>query len=65
MSNNLIPFDMADHLDSEEAIAEYLSQVQADGDPDEFKRALVHAAKARDIMKSVREQPPVVTRPTE
>lgn len=65
MSNKLIPFDMADYLDSEEAIAEYLTQVLTDGDPDEHQRALVHVAKARDILKSAHERPPVVTRPTE
>jgi len=65
MSNRLIPFDITDYLDSEEAIAEYLSQVLADGDPDELQRALVYVAKARDIMKAAHEQPPVVTRPTE
>ncbi len=47
MSNELIPFDMADHLDSEEAIAEYLSQVLADGDTDELRRALGHVAEAK------------------
>jgi DNA-binding phage protein len=65
MPNKLIPFDVADYLGSEEAIAEYVSQVLADGDTDELQRALVHVAKARDILKSAHERPPVVTRPTE
>lgn len=47
VSNKLIPFDIADYLDSEEAIAEYLSQVLADGDANELRRALGHIAKAR------------------
>ena len=42
-------FDMADHLDSDAAVAEYLSQVLADGDTDELLRALGHVAKARGI----------------
>jgi probable addiction module antidote protein len=49
MNAKLQPFDMADLLDSEEAIAEYLSQVLADGDTDELLRALGHVAKARGI----------------
>jgi len=40
MNENLIPFDMATLLDSDEAISEYLSQVLSDGDTDEIIRAL-------------------------
>ena len=47
MSNDLIPFNITDYLDSEEAIADYLSQVLADGDADELRRALGHVAEAR------------------
>lgn len=47
--NELIPFDMADYLDSPEAIAEYLTQVLADGDPAEWQRAIGHIAKAQGI----------------
>jgi probable addiction module antidote protein len=42
-------FDMASFLDSPEAIAEYLTQVLADGEPDELLRALGHIAKARGM----------------
>jgi probable addiction module antidote protein len=56
MSDSLIPFEITDHLNSEEAIAEYLSQVLADGDPDELQRALVYVAKARDILKTAPER---------
>lgn len=49
MSAKLTPFDVSETLDSEEAIAEYLTQVLADGDTDELLRALGHAAKARGI----------------
>ncbi len=46
MTKSLITFDMASYLDSNEAIAEYLSQVLADGDVDEFLDAIGHIAKA-------------------
>ena len=42
-------FDMTRHLDSEEAMAEYLSQVLEDGDNDELIRALGHIAKAKGM----------------
>jgi probable addiction module antidote protein len=42
-------FDITRHLDSEEAMAEYLSQVLEDGDSDELIRALDHIAKARGL----------------
>ena len=45
----LIPFDIATILDSDEAIAEYLSQVIEDGDNEEFIRALGNIAKARGM----------------
>ncbi|MGH8118003.1 MAG: addiction module antidote protein [Rhodanobacteraceae bacterium] len=51
----LVPFDMAGILDSPEAIAEYLSQVLADGEPDELLRALGHIAKARGIAEIAKE----------
>jgi probable addiction module antidote protein len=40
---------MASYLDSNEAIAEYLSQVLADGDADELLDAIGHIAKARGM----------------
>jgi probable addiction module antidote protein len=46
-------FDVIDYLDSEETIAEYLSQVLADGDSDELLRAIGYIAKAQDIGKIV------------
>lgn len=42
-------FDITLHLDSEEAIAEYLSQVLEEGDNDELIRALGHIAKAKGM----------------
>jgi len=50
MSNNtLTEFDIADYLDSKEAISEYLSQVLAEGDTDELLRALGHIARAKGM----------------
>jgi probable addiction module antidote protein len=42
-------FDITRHLDSEEAMAEYLSQVLEDGDNAELIRALSHIAKAKGM----------------
>jgi len=55
MTLQLTTFDVADHLDSEEAIAEYLSQVMADGDDDELLRALGHIAKARGMSQLAKD----------
>jgi len=44
-------FDITCYLDSEEAIAEYLSQVLEDGDSAELIRALSHIAKANDLIR--------------
>jgi probable addiction module antidote protein len=51
MTQTLTTFDMAELLDSDEAISEYLSQVLADGDNEEFLRALGYVAKARGMAK--------------
>jgi probable addiction module antidote protein len=42
-------FDISEYLDNEELITEYLSQVLADGDNDEFFEAMGHIAKARGM----------------
>ena len=42
-------FDITLHLDSEEAVAEYLSQVLEEGDNDELVRALGYIAKAKGM----------------
>jgi probable addiction module antidote protein len=51
----LLPFDMAAFLDNPEAIAEYLTQVLDDGDPDELLRALGHVAKARGMAQIAKD----------
>lgn len=55
MTLELTTFDILDSLDSEEAIAEYLSQVMADGDDDELLRALGHVAKARGMAQLAKD----------
>ena len=49
MKSELIDFDMAEYLDSDEAIAEYLSQLLEDGDSKELLRAIGHIAKAKGM----------------
>ena len=39
MNNTLINFDITEYLDSEESMAEYLSQVLEDGDNEEFLKS--------------------------
>ncbi|MCS3468086.1 putative addiction module antidote protein [Pseudomonas sp. JUb42] len=55
MTDDLVPFDMAAMLDSDEAITEYLSQVLADGDTDELIRAVGHVARARGITRIAKD----------
>lgn len=42
-------FDITRYLESEESMAEYLSQVLEDGDNNELIRALGHIAKAKGM----------------
>lgn len=51
----LTSFDIADYLDNEEIIAEYLSQVLEDGDSDELLRAIGHIAKARGMTQLAKD----------
>ena len=55
MNNELIPFDITEYLDSEEAMAEYLSQVLEDGDSEEFLRAIGHIAKAKGMAQIAKD----------
>ena len=50
-----IPFDVSEHLDSEEAIAVYLSEALAAGDAAYFAHALGQVAKARGMTQIARE----------
>lgn len=47
----LAPFDGSDYLDSEEAIAEYLTAALENPDPDAFLVAVRDVAKAQGISK--------------
>ncbi len=47
--DDLPEFDMAEQLNSEEDIVEYLSMVLEDGDSDELIRAIGYVAKARGM----------------
>ena len=56
MSNiELTTFDIAEYLDNKEVVAEYLSQILADGDTDELLEALGNIAKARGISQIANE----------
>ena len=49
------PYDVADYLDSEEMIAEYLSAILEEDDPDLFIKALGDVAKARGMTQIAKE----------
>ena len=55
MAEKLVPFDMARYLGSDEAIAEYLTQVLADGDSDELIDAIGHIAKAKGMAQVAKD----------
>ncbi len=49
--NKFAPFEASDYLNSEEAIAEYLSVAAEDSNPDIFLAAIADVAKARGMAK--------------
>ena len=49
------PFDMANYLNSEEEVAEYLRQVLEDNDPTELAAALGDIARARGMTQLARD----------
>ena len=51
---DLPDFDMAEHLDSDEAIAQYLSIVLEENDPAELVHALKTVARARGMTEVAR-----------
>lgn len=53
--SELKTWDIVDHLQTEEDISEYLSQVAADGDPEEMLEAIGHIARARGISQVARD----------
>lgn len=48
-------FDVAQFLDNEEMIAEYISQILEDGDTDELIEAIGHIAKARGMAQIAKD----------
>ncbi|WP_312513922.1 addiction module antidote protein [Stutzerimonas nitrititolerans] len=48
-------FDLADYLQNDEDIAEYLAQVLADDNTDELIRAIGHVAKARGMSQIAKD----------
>jgi len=53
--HKLTDFDLSEYLDSPEAIAEYMSQVIADGEQDELLRAMGYIAKAKGMTQISQE----------
>ena len=51
----VVKFDIAQYLDNKEVIAEYLSQILADGDTDELLEALGNIAKAKGMSQIASE----------
>jgi len=52
---NVAPFDIADHLDNEEVIAEYLTVAIEDPDPAMFLAAVRNVARARGMAQLARD----------
>ncbi len=55
MSNKLNTFDIAKYLDSNEVIAEYLSQILEDGDLDELLLAIGDIARAKGMTQIAKD----------
>ncbi len=55
MTVTYAPFDVADYLDNDEVIAEYLSAAVEDPNPDVFLAALGDVAKARGMAQIAKE----------
>ena len=53
--NNLTTFDVSQYLDSKEMIAEYLSQVLADGNTSELLIAMGNIAKAKGMSQIAKD----------
>ena len=53
--NEIAEFDVSDYLRDDEDIAEYLTQVLAEGDSDELLRAIGYIAKARGITQLAKD----------
>ena len=54
-NTELTEFDITQYLDNKEIIAEYLSQILADGDTDELLIALGNIAKAKGMTQIAKD----------
>lgn len=52
---NMAPFDAADYLDNEEAIAEYITAALEDPNPDVFLTAVRDVARARGMTQLAKD----------
>ncbi len=52
---NFTPFDAADYLDGDEAVAAYLSAALDDDDPDFFLTAVKDVARARGMTQLAKD----------
>lgn len=55
MNHELTTFDVAKYLDSNEVIAEYLSQILEDGDMDELLTAIGEIARAKGMTQIAKD----------
>ena len=55
MNNEFATFDIAEYLDNEEVITEYLSAIAEDPNPDVFLAALGDVAKAKGMSQVARD----------
>ena len=55
MKSTYAPFDVADYLDNDEVIAEYLSAAVEDANPEVFLAALGDVAKARGMAQIAKD----------
>lgn len=55
MISKFAPFDVAEYLDNEQVIAEYLTAAMADPNPDVFLAALGDVAKARGMAQIAKD----------
>lgn len=55
MGSKLTTFDVAKYLDSNEVIAEYLSQILEDGDMDELLAAIGEIARAKGMTQIAKD----------
>ncbi|MCK5680665.1 putative addiction module antidote protein [bacterium] len=55
MATKIYPFNIAEHLDTPEAIRDFLEEVAATGDESDFIHALNIAARAKGITEVAKE----------